>query len=62
MVDHRYRSVKLPTSMILAIEAVVKNHPECGFTSIADFVKDAVRHYICFKVHNIDFQMVPAER
>lgn len=47
MVRH-YRTVKLPIEMFEAIEVFIEKHPEYGYTSIADFVKDAVRHQYCW--------------
>ena len=41
----QYRTVKLPAKMLEAVEQLVKDHPEYGYSSIADFVKDAVRHH-----------------
>ena len=44
----RYRTVKLPIEMLEAIEGFIEKHPEGGYSSIADFVKDAVRHQYCW--------------
>lgn len=49
----RYRTVKLPVKMFEAVEQLVKDHPEYGYSSIADFVKDAVRHHYLWCVHRI---------
>jgi Arc/MetJ-type ribon-helix-helix transcriptional regulator len=49
----RYRTVKLPAKMLEAVEQLVKEHPEYGYSSIADFVKDSVRHHYLWSVHRI---------
>ena len=49
----RYRTVKLPAKMLEAVEQLVKDHPEYGYSSIADFVKDSVRHHYLGSVHRI---------
>jgi len=45
----RYRTVKLPESMVKAIEEILKMHPECGWQSISEFVRDAVRYSLYWK-------------
>jgi len=44
----RYRTVKLPSKMLEAVEQLVRGHPECGYSSIADFIKDSVRRHCCW--------------
>jgi len=39
----RYRGISLPKEMIDEIERIIKSNPELGYTSVADFVKEAVR-------------------
>jgi len=51
----RYRTVKLPSEMITAVEKLIKEHPEYGYTGLADFIKDAVRHHYVWYVHKIRF-------
>jgi len=53
--DRRYRTVKLPSRMLEAVEQLMKEHPEYGYSSIADFVKDSIRHHYCWYVHKIKF-------
>ncbi len=48
-----YRTVKLPSKMLEAIESLIRDHQECGYSSIADFVKDSVRHNYCWHIHRI---------
>jgi len=43
MPKDRYKGVSLPKEMVEEIERIIKDNPELGYTSIADFVKDAVR-------------------
>ncbi|HKZ94045.1 MAG TPA: hypothetical protein VJ249_05635 [Candidatus Bathyarchaeia archaeon] len=46
-----YRTVKLPSKMLEGIELLIKDHPECGYSSVADFVKDSVRHHYCWRIN-----------
>ncbi|MGD0203814.1 MAG: hypothetical protein ABSC20_07925 [Candidatus Bathyarchaeia archaeon] len=41
---NRFRTIKLPEEMTRHIEFMVSRHPEWGYRSMADFVKDSVRH------------------
>lgn len=43
---NRFRTVKLPDEMVKHIEILLSKHPEWGYRSMADFVKDSVRHNI----------------
>jgi Arc/MetJ-type ribon-helix-helix transcriptional regulator len=40
----RFRTIKLPEEMVRRIELLLSKHPEWGYRSVADFVKDSVRH------------------
>ena len=51
-----YRTVKLPSNMLEAIELLMEGHPECGYSSVADFVKDSVRHHYCWHIHRIKLE------
>jgi len=31
------------------IQKIIEAHPECGWKSVSDFVRDAVRHYEYWK-------------
>jgi hypothetical protein len=42
--------------MLEAIELLIKDHPEWGYSSNADFVKDAVRLHYCWRIHRIRFE------
>jgi hypothetical protein len=42
--------------MLESIELLIRNHPELGYSSIADFVKDAVRLHYCWRIHRIKFE------
>jgi len=52
----QYRTVKLPSKMLEAIELLIKDHPEWGYSSIADFVKDAVRLHYSWRIHRLKFE------
>jgi len=52
----RYRTVKLPYEMITAVEKLIGEHPEYGYASLADFIKDSVRHHYVWYVHKIRFE------
>jgi hypothetical protein len=58
----RYRTVKLPIEMFEAIEVFIEKHPEYGYTSIADFVKDAVRHQYCWHKKSEEEKLVRNHR
>ena len=49
----QYRTVKLPSKMLEEIELLIRDHPEWGYSSIADFVKDAVRLHYFWRVHRV---------
>jgi metal-responsive CopG/Arc/MetJ family transcriptional regulator len=38
-----YRTLTLPIEMVEEIEKVIKENPQLGYTSLAEFVKDAIR-------------------
>ncbi|MCS7119554.1 MAG: ribbon-helix-helix domain-containing protein [Archaeoglobaceae archaeon] len=38
-----YRGITLPMELIEEIENLIEKHPELGYTSLAEFVKDAIR-------------------
>ena len=39
----RYRSISLHKDLVNVIEQYIKNHPERGYKSLADFTTDAIR-------------------
>ena len=39
----RYRGISLQRELVDTIEEYIKNHPEAGYKSLADFVTEAVR-------------------
>jgi hypothetical protein len=39
----KYRGVSLQKELVGTIEDYIKNHPEMGYKSLADFVTDAIR-------------------
>ena len=38
-----YKGITLPQEMIEEIKAIIEAHPELGYSSVAEFVKDAIR-------------------
>jgi metal-responsive CopG/Arc/MetJ family transcriptional regulator len=46
----QYRTVKLPSKMLEEIELLIRDYPEWGYSSIADFIKDAVRFYFWCRI------------
>lgn len=48
-----YKTVKLPEEMVDAIEQLLKEHPEYGYVSVAEFIKDSVRHHYCQYVSSV---------
>jgi hypothetical protein len=49
----KYRTVKIPETMILACQTIIRAHPECKWGSIAEFVRDAIRHYCYWEKHTL---------
>jgi len=43
MPDSKFRSFKLQAEMVAAIEQLITDFPECGWKSVADFLRFAVR-------------------
>jgi hypothetical protein len=39
--------------MLEEIELLIRDHPEWGYSSIVDFVKDAVRLHYFWRVHRV---------
>jgi|GEM_PF-1003144 metal-responsive CopG/Arc/MetJ family transcriptional regulator len=42
----KYKGISIPKEMFEEVEKVIKEHPELGYSSITDFIKDAVRDKI----------------
>lgn len=40
---YHYKAVTLPEPLILEIEKFIKENPNLGYGSIAEFIKDAIR-------------------
>ena len=38
-----YRTLTLPIEMVEEIKKLIEEHPELGYSSVAEFVKDAIR-------------------
>ena len=41
-----YVTLKIPQELITAIDEIIKKHPELGYRSRAEFVKEAIRNHI----------------
>lgn len=41
-----YKTISLPKSLIESISSFIEENPEKGYTSIAEFVKDATRNLL----------------
>ena len=53
----KFRSTKLPTPMIEKIQKIVDAHPECGWNSVAAFVRDSVTHHPYWLKHTLEFSL-----
>ncbi len=42
----KYKGISIPREMFDEIERIIEEHPELGYSSITDFIKDAVREKI----------------
>lgn len=40
-----YRSISFPSKMVSDIEELIKKHPNWGYGSVAEFMKEAVRKH-----------------
>ena len=38
-----YKGITLPQEMVEEIKKLIEEHPELGYSSVAEFVKDAIR-------------------
>ncbi|AEA48043.1 ribbon-helix-helix domain-containing protein [Archaeoglobus veneficus] len=41
-------SIRLPEELIREIERIIDEHPELGYVSVPEFVREAVRDYILY--------------
>jgi metal-responsive CopG/Arc/MetJ family transcriptional regulator len=39
----KYRSLSLPVELLELVEKTIEEHPEFGYSSLTEFVKDAIR-------------------
>ena len=49
MSNIKYRNLSLSDDFVKEIEKFIKEHPELGFTSIAEFIRYSSRAYIEFR-------------
>lgn len=45
-----YSNLSLPKEMAENIEKLITEHPELGFTSTAEFIKNAIRSYHYYEI------------
>ena len=45
----KYANLSLPQEMADLIQQIIEENPELGYSSIAEFVKDAIRDYAYFR-------------
>lgn len=45
----KYANLSLPQEMADLIQHIIDENPELGYSSIAEFVKDAIRDYAYFR-------------
>jgi len=50
MPQTRYRNLSLPDNFVREIEIFIEEHPELGFSSIAEFIKYSIRAYMEFRI------------
>ncbi|MBO8182018.1 MAG: hypothetical protein H0Z28_04395 [Archaeoglobus sp.] len=46
MPPKNYKGVTLPAEMVEKIKEVIENYPEMGYSSVSEFIKDAIREKI----------------
>lgn len=51
----KYKGISIPKEMFDEIEKVIKEHPELGYSSITDFIKEAIREKIV-KIKMLDLK------
>ncbi len=44
--ERDYVTLKIPPELAKEIDEIIKNHPELGYRSRAEFVKEAIRKHI----------------
>jgi len=49
----KYTSISLPKKFTERIEEYIEKHPEEGYTSVADFIKEATRNHIHSKIKKL---------
>jgi len=41
-----YRHISIPEDVFLEVKRFIAEHPELGYRSVSEFVKDAIRRYL----------------
>jgi len=44
-----YVNLSIPKDMIQKIQKIIDENPELGYSSVADFIKNAIREYAYFR-------------
>jgi len=48
MAEREYVTLKLPKEFVDMVKRFIEEHPEWGYTSVPEFVKEAIRDYILY--------------
>ncbi|WP_156786005.1 ribbon-helix-helix domain-containing protein [Archaeoglobus veneficus] len=48
MGERKYVTLKLPEEFVDMVKRFIDEHPEWGYTSVPEFVKEAIRDYILY--------------
>ena len=46
--QRKYVTLKLPEEFVEMVREFIEKHPEWGYTSVPEFVKEAIRDYILY--------------
>lgn len=53
------RQLRIPKEMYDAIEKWIRKHPECGYQSVSDYAREAIRRDFCWRCINVRIHTVP---
>ena len=52
------RQIRIPTEMYDAIEKWIRKHPECGYRSVSDYGREAIRRDFCWRCIKIPIHQI----